>query len=156
MGVKGLLQLFKSIMQPTHLSQFKNKRIGIDMYSWLYRGTATCAKDLALGKAPKGHLHYCIRFLQKLKDFGIIPICVFDGDILPLKQYEEQNRDIRRIQCLDDAVKCEYMGDKKQAQKLYHQAVKIVPDDVYELIQMIKSEYKDDPIECVISPYQVC
>ena len=38
MGIDGLLQLLKPLMQQEHLSSFRGKTVGIDAFPWLYKG----------------------------------------------------------------------------------------------------------------------
>ncbi|CCW67500.1 unnamed protein product [Phytomonas sp. Hart1] len=38
MGIKGLWQAMQSYIQDGHLSQFKGKRVSVDMYVWLHQG----------------------------------------------------------------------------------------------------------------------
>lgn len=49
MGIEGLLPLLKSILRPTHVSAYRGKRVAIDGYAWLHRGSYACAAELTLG-----------------------------------------------------------------------------------------------------------
>ncbi len=43
MGITGLLPFLKQYQERIHLSEYKNKIIGIDGYVWLHRGVHSCA-----------------------------------------------------------------------------------------------------------------
>ena len=38
MGIDGLLQLLKPLVQKEHISSFKGQTLGIDALPWLYKG----------------------------------------------------------------------------------------------------------------------
>lgn len=47
MGIPGLLQLLKPTMTDIHVNRMAGKRLAIDAYVWLHRGTFSCALELA-------------------------------------------------------------------------------------------------------------
>ena len=50
MGITGLLKALKSIQKPTHISELKGKKVGVDMYCWLHKAIYACPEDLVAGR----------------------------------------------------------------------------------------------------------
>lgn len=92
MGITGLLPLLKDIQVKTSLSNFKGQTVGIDAYCWLHKGTYCCAQDLMMGKPTRAYVHYVMKRVRLLINFGVIPLLVFDGGRLPAKAATEEDR----------------------------------------------------------------
>jgi exonuclease-1 len=50
MGIAGLLQLLAPATVDVHVKAYAGKRVAVDAFSWLHKGTYACAEDLALGR----------------------------------------------------------------------------------------------------------
>ena len=61
MGIPGLLQLLKPVMTDVHVKRMSGKRVAIDAYVWLHKGTFSCALELAQGKHTDNYTRYCIK-----------------------------------------------------------------------------------------------
>ena len=59
---------------------------------WLYKGSYSCAYELGRGEPTLHFLKYPIKMLELLKESGIKPICVFDGNRLSAKSDCEKDR----------------------------------------------------------------
>jgi len=49
MGVPGLLPALKDVSGPTHISAFAGSAVAVDAYSWLHKGSYSCARELCEG-----------------------------------------------------------------------------------------------------------
>jgi hypothetical protein len=61
MGIPGLLQLLKPVMTDVHVKRMSGKRVAIDAYVWLHKGTFSCALELAQGKHTDNYTRYCMK-----------------------------------------------------------------------------------------------
>lgn len=50
MGIAGLLPVLKSVTVSAHVSIYSGKKVAVDGYVWLHRGTFTCARELCEGR----------------------------------------------------------------------------------------------------------
>jgi len=79
--------------------RYRGQVAGIDAYAWLYRGSYSCATQLAVGKLNEGedenkeqdaptepYVVFCMQRIELLKVYDITPIFVFDGCPLPAKK----------------------------------------------------------------------
>lgn len=87
MGIQGLLPLLSPIHVSIELSKLAGKRVGVDAFVWLHRGSIGCALELVLDKPLKhaSYVSYCLKQARELSRHGIIPVLVFDGGSLPSK-----------------------------------------------------------------------
>jgi len=89
MGIKDLLSLYKTLLTKQNLSNFRGKTCAIDMMVWLYKGM------YAMNYNPKAkdiYLNYPLKMLTLLKENNINCIAVFDGNLLPAKIKDFQER----------------------------------------------------------------
>ena len=49
MGVPGLLPALKDVSRPAHISAFAGSAVAVDAYSWLHKGSYSCARELCEG-----------------------------------------------------------------------------------------------------------
>ena len=92
MGITGLLPFLKKASRPTHISEFRDKTVAIDVYCWLHRGAFGCADKLVLGQKTDGYITYVMKYVDLLLYHNIKPIMVFDGRNLPSKAETEKKR----------------------------------------------------------------
>ena len=83
MGIRGLLPRLKSITTRRHISEYANKRIGIDAFGWLHKGAYGCCVQLAQELPTDLYVTYVMERLMLLTSYGIQPLLVFDGAPLP-------------------------------------------------------------------------
>ena len=93
MGIPGLLQLLGPATLDTHVRSLAGKRVAIDAYCWLHRGTYGCALDLAQGRDTDLFVNFCMKRVAMLTHFGVTPVMVFDGAPLPSKLAKERERE---------------------------------------------------------------
>ncbi|RVW78982.1 Exonuclease 1 [Vitis vinifera] len=92
MGIQGLLPLLKSIMVPFHIKDLKGCSVAVDTYSWLHKGALSCSKQLCKSIPTSRHIDYCMHRVKLLRHYGVEPILVFDGGLLPMKIEQENKR----------------------------------------------------------------
>ncbi|RVW29579.1 Exonuclease 1 [Vitis vinifera] len=92
MGIQGLLPLLKSIMVPFHIKDLKGCSVAVDTYSWLHKGALSCSKQLCKSIPTSRHIDYCMHRVNLLRHYGVEPILVFDGGLLPMKIEQENKR----------------------------------------------------------------
>ncbi|XP_024627669.1 exonuclease 1 isoform X2 [Medicago truncatula] len=150
MGIHGLLPLLKSIMIPIHIKDFHGCSVAIDTYSWLHKGALSCSTDLCKGIPTTRHIEYCMHRVNLLRHYGVKPILVFDGGLLPMKGDQENKRARSRKENLERAVEHEANGNSTAAYECYQKAVDISPQIARELIQVLKQEN----VQYVVAPYE--
>lgn len=50
MGIQGLISFLEKSSRPVNISEFSGCTIAVDAYSWLHKGTFSCADKLARGE----------------------------------------------------------------------------------------------------------
>ncbi|KAF7849126.1 hypothetical protein BT93_L1221 [Corymbia citriodora subsp. variegata] len=85
-----------------------------------------------------------------LRHYGIKPVLVFDGGLLPMKIEQENKRARSRKENLARAIEHESNGNGAAAYGCYQKAVDITPSMAHELIQVLKQEN----ISYVVAPYE--
>ncbi|XP_059669371.1 exonuclease 1 [Cornus florida] len=150
MGIQGLLPLLKSIMVPVHIKDLEGCCVAVDTYSWLHKGALSCSKDLCKGQPTTKHIDYCMHRVNLLRHYGVKPILVFDGGLLPMKIEQENKRARARKENLARAIEHESNGNSAAAYDCYQKAVDISPSVAYDLIQVLKQEN----IFYVVAPYE--
>ncbi|XP_073225593.1 exonuclease 1 isoform X2 [Cicer arietinum] len=150
MGIHGLLPLLKSIMVPIHIKDLHDCSVAIDTYSWLHKGALSCSTDLCKGIPTSRHIDYCMHRVNLLRHYGVKPILVFDGGLLPMKGDQENKRARARKDNLERAVEHESNGNSSAAYECYQKALDISPLIARELIQVLKQEN----VQYVVAPYE--
>ncbi|XP_045825675.1 exonuclease 1 isoform X1 [Trifolium pratense] len=150
MGIQGLLPLLKSIMLPIHIKDLHGCSVAIDTYSWLHKGALSCSTDLCKGIPTSRHIEYCMHRVNLLRHYGVKPILVFDGGLLPMKIEQENKRQRSRKDNFERAVEHESNGNSKAAYECYQKAVDISPLIARELIQVLKQEN----VQYIVAPYE--
>jgi len=93
MGITGLLPFLKKASRPTHISEFRDKTVAIDVYCWLHRGAFGCADKLVLGQKTDGYITYVMKYVDLLLYHNIKPIMVLmDGTCL--QKQKQRRRDV--------------------------------------------------------------
>ncbi|EOB11625.1 exonuclease 1 [Nosema bombycis CQ1] len=80
MGITGLLPIIKRTMEKKHISEFKNKRIGIDCFPWIYQILNSIPEELFYNVKTDRHTIIFEKRIKSLLSYGITPVMVFDGD----------------------------------------------------------------------------
>ncbi|OAY25032.1 hypothetical protein MANES_17G062800v8 [Manihot esculenta] len=150
MGIQGLLPLLKSIMVPIHIKDLEGCSVAVDTYSWLHKGALSCSTQLCKGLPTSRHIDYCMHRVNLLRHYGVKPILVFDGGLLPMKIEQENKRARIRKENLSRAIEHESNGNSAAAYECYQKAVDISPSIAHELIQILKQEN----VCYVVAPYE--
>ncbi|MQL83045.1 hypothetical protein Taro_015528 [Colocasia esculenta] len=150
MGIQGLLPQLKSIMVPVHAKDLAGQSVAVDTYSWLHKGALSCSREICKGLPTSRHIDYCMYRVNLLRHFGVKPILVFDGGLLPMKIEQETKRSRARKENLERALEHEFAGNSAAAYESYQKAVDISPSVAYELIQALKEEN----VDYVVAPYE--
>ncbi|XP_043695087.1 exonuclease 1 [Telopea speciosissima] len=151
MGISNLLKFIKPFIEPVHIKKYAGKRVGIDAYSWLYKGAYSCSMELCLdseGNAKSRYLQYFMHRINLLRHYKITPIVVFDGGNIPCKSATENERQRRKEANLALAKEKLHQGEVNAAIELFQRAVSITPCMAHRLIQILRSE----GIEFVVAP----
>ncbi|KAK0579957.1 hypothetical protein LWI29_033983 [Acer saccharum] len=85
-----------------------------------------------------------------LRHYGVKPVLVFDGGLLPMKIEQENKRARARKENLARAIERESDGNSSAAYEFYQKAVDISPSIAHELIQVLKQEN----VCYVVAPYE--
>ncbi|KAK6339511.1 Rad2 nuclease [Orbilia javanica] len=150
MGINGLLPFLKSIQQPTHIKNWRGKRVAVDAYGWLHRGTISCAVDLALGKHTTRYVDYAMHRVRMLQHYGVTPYLVFDGDYLPGKKGTEVDREQRRKSSRETGLELLRLGRTSQAHAELQKSIDVTPLMARHLIE----ELSKANIPYVVAPYE--
>ncbi|XP_031256821.1 exonuclease 1-like [Pistacia vera] len=150
MGIQGLLPLLKSIMLPIHIKELEGCFVAVDTYSWLHKGAFSCSRELCKGLPTSRHIGYCMHRVNLLRHYGVKPILVFDGGLLPMKIEQENKRARARKENLARAIERESDGNTSAAYDFYQKAVDISPSIAHDLIQVLKQEN----VCYVVAPYE--
>ncbi|GAA5885587.1 hypothetical protein JCM6882_007484 [Rhodosporidiobolus microsporus] len=150
MGIGGLLPLLKEIQKPAHVRDWKGKTVAVDAYVWLHRGAYGCAEDLALGKPTTKYVNYAMHRVRMLKYYGVTPMLVFDGGLLPSKMGTEDERERRRADALARGRAFAAEGKGSQARECFVKAVDVTPAMAYQLIKALRRE----GVQYVVAPYE--
>lgn len=113
MGIQGLIPLLKSIQKPVQISKYAGQPVAVDGHCWLHRGTFSCASELARGVETNAYVTFILVFyifdshflyffyryvdffmnlVKMLLFYKVVPIIVFDGQSLPIKQVTRDSR----------------------------------------------------------------
>ena len=148
MGVTKLLPLLSSITIKSHILNFKNKTIAIDISVLLHKGTYNCAYELANNIQTNGYINYCCNFLDQLILAGIKIIVIFDGLAAPMKNNIKNNRAENRRKNLE--LGKANLNNRKIATEYFQKAVIITPEMVNKLILKLKEKN----IHYIVAPYE--
>uniref|UniRef100_K3XEN3 Exonuclease 1 n=1 Tax=Setaria italica TaxID=4555 RepID=K3XEN3_SETIT len=150
MGIQGLLPQLKSIMAPIKVEELRGQTVAVDTYSWLHKGALSCGDRLCKGIPTTRHIEYCMHRVNMLRHYGVKPILVFDGGLLPIKSDQETKRARSRKENLERAREHEAAGNSRAAFECYQKAVDITPRIASELIEVLKKE----KVDYIVAPYE--
>jgi exonuclease-1 len=150
MGIKGLLIFLKDYYIKTQLDELKNKKIGIDGYVWIHKGIYSNNYDIADNKLSLSYVYYFIKNIKKLLKYNIIPIVVFDGRKLGIKNKEEDKREYKRNEMIKKANKY-----KEENNYLLYKKTKIKSIDItHNMVKKIIYFLNIYNIEYIIAPHE--
>ena len=145
MGIPGLLPFLSSVVKKKNLSQFSGIRVAIDGFVWLHAAAYSCSKELYSNPKTKRILPYCMKRISNMRNVGITPIIIFDGQYLNAKANVNMSRSAHRQAAIETVT-----SNPDSPDSVYMQAVSITFDTVQTLIQALRSEN----IEYIVAPYE--
>lgn len=150
MGIDGLLPLLKNVTRNVSVSALSGKRVAVDGYCWLHKGTYACSQELCTGVATDKFLGHCVSMLEMLLSYNITPVIVFDGGPLPSKLGQEQIRKARREEGMKRGLDALREGDREKALLHFRQAVDVTPRMALVFIEYLRQRN----VEYVVAPFE--
>lgn len=150
MGIQGLLPTLKNVIEKKHVSRYNGHKVAVDTYSWLHKGTFSCALELCTDAHTDKYLTYCIDRVKMLQHNGVTPIMVFDGADLPSKGGTEQKRKSSREVNQARGMAFLRSGNRDLALKSFQKAVDVTPTMAHRLIKLLRKM----KVEVIVAPYE--
>lgn len=152
MGIKEFLRRTK-LEKKKHISAYKNKKVGIDAYSWIHKGLYTCGEAVFFKNDISNIVSYFRSKINKLLSFNISCVLVFDGDNLSLKNNTEEERKESRKKVEEKIRNLKNLGQNKDAKRLYSSAIDVTPEMAYVLKIHLEKEFQKN-LEFIVAPYE--
>ena len=150
MGIKGLWKELGPVCRAAHISQFRGLRVGVDTYCWIHRATIASVVALTSGQPCDKYLQFIASRLDLLQRFGVVPLLVFDGQAMPMKQNTDEARQQRRQAALVEGRALLAAGNVTEALKCLEKGLEVTPALAYTVIQMARAR----GVECIVAPYE--
>ena len=147
MGIRDLLSLYKSLLTKQNISNFRGKTCAIDMMVWLYKGM------YAMNNNPNVkdiYLNFPLKMLTLLKENEINCIAVFDGNLLPAKLKEVQERINTKIANEILASKLREEGDIVKSNVVNNRSLNVSQIHINTLIYLLKKLN----FKVIVAPYE--
>jgi exonuclease-1 len=150
MGIENLLPTIKEHCKQSHLSNYAGQRMGVDAYCWLHRAAFADNMDLAFNPDSLSYIYFIKGMVQRMLKLGVVPVFVFDGNKLPIKNAEDSERAFRREEKRKAAQALLEAGRTEEARLKMITSLDITP----EMAQRLVIELQAMEIECVVAPYE--
>ncbi|KAJ2851296.1 Rad2 nuclease [Coemansia brasiliensis] len=150
MGITGLLPLLKEAQRKGHVKEFSGQTLGVDSYIWLYKGAFSCAVELGLDKPTSKYISFFMMRARMLRHYGIEPLFVFDGGLLPSKRDTEAVRQKNRLERRAQALKFWEQSKKKAAFEMFQKSLEATP----QMAKMVIEELKKEGFRYLVAPYE--
>ena len=118
--------------------------------TWLYKGAYSCAYELGLDKQTLSFLSYPIKMIKLVQQYGIKPICVFDGRPLKAKEATEKLRSDTKKANKDLALTNAENGNEDEARKYFMRSLILRS----KMIDLFTDILRCLDIEFIIAPYE--
>lgn len=146
MGIHGLHQSTKHLIQKQHMSAFQNRRVCIDASGWIIRGGVGSSRDLYTDPGFTGMpwVDFAMSMVTMLDHYSITPVFVFDGKRLDLKKDTSDERQAKRQAAMKIAMDLEASGDVENAEKKWKQvfqATQQMTEDLQAALDYNEIEY---------------
>jgi exonuclease-1 len=149
MGVAGLHSFVKSIVQSgVSLSEFCGQTLAIDASAWLHRGLFVCPLDVLAGQPTDRFLDQPLKLIATFEKYGVRPLFVFDGAVLPMKSGDERRE--LRSKALEEGLELLRSGHESEATSKLAKAAKVQPWMAMRLID----ELRHRGLPFVVAPYE--
>ena len=156
MGIENLLKLLSSIQINKNILHYKGKKLAIDSYCLLHKSVFYNTDILENPDSDK-FLVFLSKKMKMLIDSGIIPIMVFDGDRLPIKKPEEDERQKRRSDVIKQAKDFILKGQLELAKQKMIEGCDVTPQMAYKFIKVNYYYFqllKELKVEFIVAPYE--
>lgn len=150
MGIKRLLGFVKEAVDNIHIEEYRGKRVAIDTYCWIHKGSFACADKLAKGEPTDVYVKYCMKFINMLENFGITPVLVFDGCNLPAKELVEKDRRKRREENLAKGRRLLREGNLSGARDCFTKCVNVTS----AMALAVMTAARNRGVDCIVAPYE--
>ena len=158
MGIHSLLPVLKPICFERHISEFRHGRAGVDGYSWLHKGAASCAVELCTGgetaaeraRGCRRYVEYFMLRVRMLRHYQVEPVVVFDGGRVPAKERTEQDRQRSRDKHLALGRRELARGNLAVAETYLQRALDVTPHMALEVIR----ELRKAGVAYCVAPYE--
>ncbi|CAM9157672.1 unnamed protein product [Ectocarpus sp. 6 AP-2014] len=150
MGITGLLPFLKSVTYPTHISEYRGLKAGVDAYCWLHRGAFSCGMELCTGVATDKYVAFCMKRVNLLLHHGIQPVMVFDGASLPIKRSINLERRRQRESARSKGEAALAAGEAGAAAQHFSKAVGVTHDMAFLLMKALRQA----GVELIVAPYE--
>ncbi len=154
MGISDLRDL--AVILPFGYDELNGASAAVDAFNWLHRYLSIIVQytDRSVYTTEDGtevpNLIGLVQGLPKFFDHGLLPVFVFEGKAIALKEPELAARLERRLAAEELAEEAEAAGDEIEAARLRSQAQRIIPaieQTTRELIDRLDIPYLDAPTE---------
>ncbi|EGD82731.1 hypothetical protein PTSG_03380 [Salpingoeca rosetta] len=150
MGVPGLINLVRPVVQTVNLERFTGQRVAIDISSFAYKGCYSRSLELLRNAEDLRPYRFVFKRLALLTTAGITPVVVFDGAPLAAKAEENARRQRQRKAAREEALKLRKQGKVHEARKASRRALHVSRDMQRTLMAMLDRLN----IEYVVAPYE--
>ncbi|CAF4002979.1 unnamed protein product, partial [Rotaria magnacalcarata] len=152
MGIEGLHPLLKSAIHRVNIknAEFQETTCAVDTSFLLHRGAYACAGKLVQKEPTDRYVQYVVRFVERLLEWNIKPIMVFDGSPLPAKRITNINRSDERERNRLRGQKALASGKTREAEQFFQKAIEITPDMVLNVIRTLRTM----GIDVIVAPYE--
>jgi exonuclease-1 len=147
MGIRDLLTLYKTLLTKENLSNFRGKTCAIDMMVWLYKGMYAVNNNPNIKDI---YINFPLKMLTLLKENGINCICIFDGNLLPAKLKEIQERINCKIANEILASKLREEGNIVQSNVVINRSLNVTPVHINTLVYLLKKLN----FKVIVAPYE--
>ena len=147
MGIRDLLSLYKSLLTKQNISNFRGKTCAIDMMVWLYKGMYAMNNNPNIKDI---YLNFPLKMLTLLKENNINCIAVFDGNLLPAKIKEVQERINSKIANEILASKLREEGNIVKSNVVNNRSLNVSQVHINTLIYLLKKLN----FKIIVAPYE--
>ncbi|CAD5220825.1 unnamed protein product [Bursaphelenchus xylophilus] len=151
MGIKGLLPFVERACRPSHVQEFKGKRVAIDVSCLLHRGVFGCVESIAQGLKTDFCMKYVEKYLKVFFHFECEVYLIFDGKRLQAKQIVNDERKEKRDSIKRTGEELMSVGLENEAYKVFRQGIgvpKEIQDDAITYFTSL------DTVNVMVSPYE--
>jgi exonuclease-1 len=150
MGISGLLPRLQSITTDVNISAFAGKVVAVDGYVWLHRGSYSCSAELCQNIPTDKYISYFMHMVGLLTHNGITPLIVFDGNGLPAKSLQEDERHKKREENRQKAFELLRQGKRSQAHEAFQRCVDVTPAMAARVIRVLETQ----KVKSIVAPYE--